>query len=83
MTDKARFLKKKIGSPNFFAIGLNHVQNKVFHHLIEKVIFEPLMNFKRKNIMDKLEILLKQLLFKSFLHRVIKTHNYFFCDSYF
>ena len=52
MTDKARFLKKNLAARFFFLIGLNHVQIKVFHHLLEKVIFKPLMNFKKKNIME-------------------------------
>ena len=49
---KLDFWKKKLAARLFFSIGLNHVQNKVFHHLLEKVTFKPLMNFKRKNIME-------------------------------
>ena len=48
---------------------------------VQKVTFEPLMDFKQtrgwKYYKQKL------LLSKVFLTKVMKTHNYFFCDSAF
>ena len=35
MTDKARFLKKKIGGPNLGPTSLNQAQNDVFPHFLE------------------------------------------------
>ena len=35
MTDKERFSRKEIGSPNLGSMGLNQAQNEVFRHLLE------------------------------------------------
>ena len=49
---------------------------------VEKVTFEPLMDFKKKNILEVGNIK-KAVTFKSFLHLRYKNTITFFCDTAF
>ena len=50
---------------------------------VQKVTFEPLMDFKQ-NRHRSWKYYMQKLLFKKiFFTKVIKSYNYFFCDSAF
>ena len=67
---------------NFIHFFLEILHFKGNTQFVQKVTFEPLMDFKH-NYFIEVGNITKAATSKSFLHLITKTHNCFFCDSTF